>query len=142
MALGLALALAARPPDVLVSADARLIALRSGATVFLLAQPKASHFALAQWQTIWGSTPLTPAQCATSSCQVGAAWFTTVPVCAPARLIAAPIEMPACSAQVIDRLATYRQGAIAAWFTPHGIILRTDRAVQGARPWVPPYPQL
>jgi competence protein ComEC len=142
MALGLSLALAARPPDVLVSADARLIALRSGGTVFLITRPKASHFTLEQWQTVWGSTPLTPAQCTASSCQVGPAWFTTVPVCALARLIVAPIEMPACGVPVIDRLATYRSGAIAAWFTPHGVILRTDRAVQGTRPWVLLYPQL
>jgi hypothetical protein len=98
MALGLVVALAARPPDVLVSADARLIAMRSGSTVFLVAQPKASRFTLEQWQTVWGSTPLTPAQCTAQSCRIGAVWFTTAPVCAPAQLIVAPIELPGCAA--------------------------------------------
>lgn len=55
MALGLGLALAARPPDVLVSADARLIAIRSGTAMLLVSQPKAKHFTLEQWQGIWGA---------------------------------------------------------------------------------------
>ena len=142
MALGLALALAARPPDALVSPDARLIALRNGNSILLVAQPKASRFTLEQWQTIWGATPLTPVQCPVQSCQVGPVLFTTTPTCVQARLIIAPIEMPPCAAPVIDRLATYRLGAIAAWFTPNGVIFRTDRAMQGIRPWVLPYPQL
>jgi len=140
--LGLVLAFTACPPDVLVSNDAKLIAMRSGATVFLISQPHASGFTLEQWQNVWGKTPLTLAQCSTQSCLVGATWFTTTPECAPARLIVAPIEMPACTAPLIDRLAAYREGAIAAWITPHGVIFRTDRMVQGIRPWVLPYPQL
>ncbi len=142
IALGLVIALSARPPDVLVSADSRLIALRSGETVFLVRAAKADNFTLAQWRTVWGGTPLTPAGCTAASCRVGAAWYTTVPVCVPARLIVAPIEMPACAAPVIDRFATYRQGAVAAWITPDGVRRRTDRQVQGVRPWVLPYPQL
>ncbi|HYP62723.1 MAG TPA: ComEC/Rec2 family competence protein [Acidocella sp.] len=141
MALGLAVAFATRPPDVLVSADARLIALRNGAAVFVVKQPRASSFVLEQWQSIWGTTSLTPAQCTAQSCQVGLAWFTSLPACAPARLIAAPIVMPPCPVPTIDRMATYRNGAIAAWFTAQGVFIRTDRAAQGARPWVIPYPQ-
>jgi competence protein ComEC len=142
MVLGLALALSARPPDVLVSPDARLIALRSGAEVFLLAQPRAQAFTARQWQSVWGGRPLIPAACSAQTCQLGAVWYTSIPVCAPARLIVAPIVMPPCAAPVIDRMATYRDGAIAAWITPGGVKLRTDRAVQGRRPWVLPYPQL
>ena len=142
MVLGLALAVAARPPDVLVSADAKLIAIRSGNAVLLAAQPKAGRFTLEQWQTIWGATPLTLVQCPMQSCQVGPVLYTMMPSCAPARLIVAPVEMPSCTAPVIDRLATYRQGAIAAWITPARVVFRTDRAAQGRRPWVMPYPQL
>ena len=142
MAIGLIIAFAARPPDVLVSDDSKLIALRSGAEIFLVRAPKANNFTLEQWQNVWGATPLTPAACSAESCLVGSAWYTTVASCAPAQLIVAPIEMPSCPAPVIDRFATYRQGAIAAWITPHGVLLRTDRQVQGTRPWVLPYPQL
>jgi competence protein ComEC len=142
MALGLALAVAARSPDALVSPDTRLIALRSGNSILLVTQPKAGHFTLEQWQNIWGATPLTPVQCPVQSCLAGPVLFTTAPLCTPARLIIAPIEMPPCATPVIDRLATYREGAIAAWITPKTVIFRTDRAVQGIRPWVLPYPQL
>ncbi len=141
MLLGLAVALAARPPDVLVSNDAKLIVIRNGASLLLLTQPKASHFTLEQWQNIWGGLPLTPVQCSAPSCRVGAVWYTTQPVCAQAALIVAPIEMPHCPAPVIDRLATYHAGAMAAWLTPHGVMLRTDAAAQGKRPWVTSYPQ-
>jgi competence protein ComEC len=142
MVLGIALALAARPPDVLVSPDARLIALRSGPSVFLMAQPKASKFTLEQWQNVWGGRKLILADCSAKACRLGAIWYTTIPACAPARLIVAPIVLPPCPAPLIDRLATYREGAIAAWVTAGGVVLRTDRAVQGTRPWVLPYPQL
>jgi competence protein ComEC len=142
IALGLALAVAARPPDVLVSPDARLIALRDGSGILLIAQPKASRFTLEQWRNIWGGAPLIPARCPAISCPVGAIWYTTAPVCHPARLIVAPVEMPSCPEQTIDRFFSYRQGAIAAWITTHGVILRTDRQMQGVRPWVTPYPQL
>jgi len=142
MALGVALALTARPPDVLVSADARLIAIRNGETVFLVAQPKASHFTRDQWQNLWGAKRLALSQCSAPSCRIGGVWYTTAPVCAATRLIAAPIVMPPCAAQVIDRLATYRNGAIAAWLRPTSVVVLSDRQVQGERPWVQPYPQL
>ena len=142
MALGLAVAFASRPPDVLVSSDAKLISMRSGGKVFVIAQPHASHFVLQQWQSVWGNTKLLQAQCSGQSCQVGQAWYTTAHVCLPARLIVAPIIMPPCPTPTIDRLATYRNGAIAAWITPRRVRLETDRAAQGKRPWVVPYPQL
>ena len=141
MALGLAVALAARPPDVLISANAKLIALRGTGKVFIIRQPHASHFVLEQWQSVWGRARLVQAQCSGQSCLVGRAWYTTSRACLPARLIVAPIVMPACPALTIDRLATYRNGAIAAWISPHHVRLETDRAVQGRRPWVIPYPQ-
>lgn len=142
MALGLALALAARPPDVLVSADARLIALRSGSGVLVIAQPRAGRFTLEQWRAVWGATPLTMAQCTAQSCPIGPVWFTTARTCAPARLVVAPIVMPPCQVPVIDRLSTYRYGAMAAWITPSAVHIATDRSAQGVRPWVIPYPQL
>ncbi len=122
----------------------RSVARLAGLPVAILgiAQPRASRFTLEQWQSVWGKAPLTLVQCSTQSCLVGSTLFTTTPDCVPDRLIVAPIEMPVCAAPVIDRLATYRQGAIAAWITPQGVILRTDRAAQGVRPWVLPYPQL
>jgi competence protein ComEC len=147
MAAGVVLALLTRPPDALVSTDAKLIAMRSGTTVFLITQPRASHFTLEQWQNVWGDTPLTPGQCNGTACRLGPILFTsTRPLagCGDAALALSPVQLlEACGQMpVIDRLSTYRNGATAAWITPHGVVLRTDRQVQGNRPWVLPYPQL
>jgi competence protein ComEC len=49
----------------------------------------------------------------------------------------------ACAAPgtiVIDRFSVWRNGAIAAWLSPRGTKIRSDRQAQGSRPWVPPWP--
>ncbi|MDD2705369.1 MAG: ComEC/Rec2 family competence protein [Acidocella sp.] len=147
MAAGVVLAMLARPPDALVSANAKLIAMRSGPTVFLITQPRAGNFILEQWQNVWGETPLTPGQCNATACRLGPILFApTRPLagCGDAALALSPVQLlGACGhIPVIDRLSTYRNGATAAWITPHGVVLRTDRQVQGNRPLVLPYPQL
>jgi competence protein ComEC len=146
MAAGVLLAALARPPDVLVSADARLIAIRSGATVFLITQPRANRATEQQWGAVWGSTPLTLAGCTGNACSIGRILFTSAQPkggCGDAALAISPAELfGACSGMpVIDRLSTYRNGATAAWVTMHGVTQLTDRQVQGVRPWVLPYPQ-
>ena len=60
---GLLVYAAARPPDVLVSADARLIALRDGADILLVRQPKAQSYTLAQWAPVWGGVQPVLAAC-------------------------------------------------------------------------------
>jgi len=145
MALGVALALLARPPDVLVSPDARLIAIRSGGTVFLVAQRKGDRFTLEQWAPVWGQVPLTPAQCTENACRLGPVLFAAAPPadCTGSAIAVSPVEFTGCAGlPVIDRLYVYRNGATAAWVKGAKVTLRTDRAVQGSRPWVVPYPQL
>ncbi|HUM08627.1 MAG TPA: hypothetical protein VLT37_07110, partial [Acidocella sp.] len=144
MALGVALALLARPPDVLVSSDARLIAIRSGATVFLVTQHKPDRFTLEQWAPVWGEVPLTPAQCTENTCRLGPVLFAAAPPAdCTAAVLVSPAELTGCAGlPVIDRLYVYRNGATAAWVKGAKVTLRTDRAAQGSRPWVVPYPQL
>jgi competence protein ComEC len=145
MALGVVLALLARPPDLLVSPDAKLIAMRSGTTVLLAMQHKPDRFTLEQWAPVWGQTPLTPAQCSTNACQVGPVLFATAPQtgCASAVLVVSPVPFTGCGGvRVIDRGFVYRNGATAAWVNGSKVTLRTDRQIQGLRPWVVPYPQL
>jgi len=140
---GLAVYAAARPPDVLVSADASLIAIRDGATIFLIRQPKASAYTLAQWAPVWPRTGLTPAQCTTTSCMLGPVLFTTTPPinCTGAAIVVSPKPLRgACgNLPAIDRFSVYFNGASAAWLGP-ALRIRTDRAAQGARPWVIAYP--
>jgi competence protein ComEC len=146
MLAGLAVYAAARPPDVLVSPDARLIAIHTGRSVFLIRQHQASSFTLSQWAPVWGALPLTPAQCTQTTCRLGPILFAeTAPgTCTGAVLVISPQPLRgACGpAQVIDRFSVYQNGATAARISGAAIRLRTDRETQGKRPWVTPYPQL
>ncbi len=145
MAAGLAVALLARPPDVLISPDAKLIAIRAGAGVYLVEEPKASKFTLEQWQSVWGGRALIPAQCSGSACLLGRVLYAAAPVtdCLGAALLVSPVTQPGCAnVPTLDPGLTARAGAAAAWLKPSGVLVRTDRMTQGSRPWVAPYPQL
>ncbi|OYV25481.1 MAG: hypothetical protein B7X08_05415 [Acidocella sp. 20-63-7] len=134
----------AAPPDVLVSPDARLIAIRAAPSLFLIRPPKASAFTLEQWIPVWGRTQFTSAQCTAKTCSLGPILYAQSPPqdCADAHLAVSPQPLgTACAAiPIIDRVTVYENGATAAWITPGGVRLLTDREVQGARPWVTPYP--
>ena len=145
MVAGLVVALLARPPNALISADAKLIAIRSGKAVFLLEEPKASRFTLEQWQSVWGEHLLIPAQCSKTACRIGRILYASAPVtdCLGATLLVSPVPQPGClGAQILDPALVQRQGAVAAWVNAYRVQLRTDRQEQGTRPWVTPYPQL
>jgi competence protein ComEC len=151
---------AGRPPNLLVSPDAKLIALYQSGQVFLLRQKKAPAYAVQQWAPVWGGAPFTgfgPSQPAPgAACNASACRFPSpagpllvlfgppAATCAPAALVVSPVPLRgACDAPgriVIDRFTVWREGAIAAWITPRGILRRTDRDAQGNRPWVPPWP--
>jgi competence protein ComEC len=149
MTASLAVYAAARPPDALVSPDAKLIAVRTPSGLFLLRQKKASKFTLAQWQPVWGGaspTLLDPASCAGDACRFGPILLALAPPadCGDAPLVISPTPLRgACDAPgrvVIDRFTVWQDGAAAVWITKGGIMVRTDRAVQGTRPWVPEWP--
>ncbi|MBU6448154.1 MAG: ComEC/Rec2 family competence protein [Rhodospirillales bacterium] len=145
MAMGLAVALLARPPDLLISPDARLIAIRSGTQILLAEEPKAGKFTLEQWQSVWGGRPLIPAQCSSAACLLGRVLYATTPVsnCLGAALLLSPVPQMGCPGVIIlDPAFTQRAGAAAAWLKTSGVLVRTDRMAQGNRPWVVPYPQL
>ena len=144
MAAGLGVAAMARPPDALLSADAKLIAIRSGPDIFLVEQPKASQFTLEQWQAVWGGRRLIPAQCSGDECLLGQVLFAGAPAteCLGAKLLVSPVKQPGCAGvTMLDAELAEREGAVAAWAGPSGVRLRSDRQMQGNRPWVSPYPQ-
>lgn len=154
MLIGLTLYFASRAPDVLVSPDAKLIALSSPQTVLLLRQPKAASFTLAQWRPVWADRPFTPldtTQCANALCRPPTRFNNIVIAlappssgCPPAALIVSPLPLRVSCRYgqgiVIDRFTVWRNGAIAAWITGSHVTLLTDRQVQGSRPWVLPWP--
>jgi competence protein ComEC len=143
---GLAVYADARPPDILVSPDARLIAIQSGRQIFLIREPKATAFTLAQWAPVWGGAPLTFAQCPQNICRLGPILFAQTPptACGDAAIVVSPQPLRGvCGAMpAIDRFSVYENGATAAWIKAGAVQFRTDRQIQGRRPWVLPYPIL
>jgi competence protein ComEC len=148
---------AARPPDVLVSPDARLIAVRAPPGILLLRQNKAETYTLASWAPVWAGASVVPldpaaapagAACDAAGCVLaaGRVFLAVAPPlsCPPVPLVVAPVPLHgACAAPgtiVIDRFSVWRNGAIAAWLSPRGTKIRSDRQAQGSRPWVPPWP--
>ncbi|MGE4481717.1 ComEC/Rec2 family competence protein [Acidocella sp.] len=144
MAAGFGAAALNRPPDILISADAKLIAMRDGSKIFLAEQPKASKFILEQWRSVWAGHQLIPAQCSADTCRLGMILYADSPVktCQGAAVLVSPIDQPGCAGTVVlDPAATAKDGAISAWISHSGVILRSDRQQQGKRPWVEPYTQ-
>ena len=155
MAAGLLSCLVARPPDVLVSSDARLIAFRDGG-YWLQSRSGASGFVRDAWRDHLAAGPLqvlregSPAGCAASSCRIDPAGLLVlrdaarVADCSGVRLlVSAEPARGECPSEVpyIDRFSVWRDGAHAAWLTPGGVRILSDRTWRGERPWVPPPPQ-
>lgn len=163
MAAGLASPLADRPADMLVSADGRLIGVRTGSGVFLQAGQGASKFTRDAWAQYWAAGPFGPMaddpagaiRCQSDSCLLrpyadrpgamlarGASRRTecggiSVIVSAePARGLC-PRPWP----DLVDRFVVWRNGSAAIWLRPAGAIILTDRSDRGDRPWVPGVPK-
>ncbi|ABI61713.1 ComEC/Rec2 family competence protein [Granulibacter bethesdensis] len=147
--------------DLLISADARMVAVKAGPRVF--AFDKGSSPLLTEaWQAYWGVKDFTPlsvagrlathmARCGESGCLV-----TPVPgaprvflktgegteICQPGALaVILDGWSSQCRDQPVISLSQIREeGSIAVWFRPGRISVLTDRAWRGDRPWVQPPP--
>jgi competence protein ComEC len=165
IATGFAAGAAQRPPDVLVSPDAKLIALRAGDQLFLQRLPGASGLTREVWVRLYGGTatatlPPRAGQAAngTMACDDGACTLRP-PLGGPpvvllrgappgeacangtALVVSAEPVRGRCAARVVDRFSVWRDGAHAAWLEPSGARVLSDRAARGSRPWVPPPPR-
>ena len=160
VALGVLSPLLLRPADILVSADARLIGLRTAAGVVLQRNSGAADFTRDAWLQYWteadaiafpesgeaagGAVSCDPAACALRA-GGGGATLVRAPAgitCATALLIAAEPLRVDCVAPPprIDRFSVWREGAYAVWLNPDGPVLLSDRQARGDRPWVLPVP--
>ncbi|MDI3306316.1 MAG: ComEC/Rec2 family competence protein [Acetobacteraceae bacterium] len=162
IAAGLASGAWERPPDLLISGDGRLIALRAGEELFLQRLSGASNLTRDTWLRLYGKAwaeALPPEGSLAEGailCRPGACTLRPAPdgpavvllrsdppqaACATAALVvsAEPVR-GRCAAQVVDRFAVWRNGPHAAWLDETGIRVLSDRAARGARPWVPPVP--
>jgi competence protein ComEC len=159
MLAGLLVYMAYRPPDLLISSDAKLIALqvypgRGPSTIILFRQPKATSFIVSQWQAVWNGVPFTPAdtlQCNNGFCRPPSRYSNIIVAltppfadCPAATLVVSPKPLRGVfggqGKMVVDRFTVWRDGAVAAWVTPTSVRLWTDREVEGNRPWVLPWP--
>ena len=171
LAAGLAAGVLARPPDLLVSADARLIALRTAeGDVFLQRASGTSNLTREAWLRLWavedGARPLPRGAahladgaiaCAPGACRFRpAAADEGSPVavllrgdspreaCATAAVVvsAEPVRGRCAAPFVVDRFAVWRNGAHAIWLDARGgVRVVSDRQARGDRPWVPPMPR-
>ena len=163
--LGLMTPLLVRPPDLLVSADARLIGIRIGPTVYLQHESGASKFTREAWLQYWaagppqdlpkhGETAAGAVSCGVDTCMLrpidhakavmlvrgathpdGCAESSVIVSSEPARRLC-PRPWPA----LVDRFTVWRYGATAIWLDKQRAHVLTDRAYRGNRPWVPPTP--
>jgi competence protein ComEC len=165
IALGLASPALVRPPDVLVSEDARLIAVRTDAGVWVQSASGASKFTRDAWLQYWSAGPPHPIPtdgtvaggaivCTREQCMLrphadvlaamlvrgaahpdGCAVSSVIVAAEPARGLC-PKPWP----KLVDRFTVWRYGSVAIWLDPGGARVVTDRDERGTRPWVPPPP--
>lgn len=151
IAAGLLSPLAFPRPDLLVSPDARLIALRTPAGYALQSRSGASRFVRDAWDDHLASGPFRPldddtAGCDATSCRAGNVLLlrgaSYQADCAGAALLisAEPARGICPGVRLLDRFSVWRDGAFAVWLQPGPPLVLSDRAVRGDRPWVPPPP--
>jgi competence protein ComEC len=146
MLLGLAAPLLFRPPDLLISADARLLGLRVDGQTQLLRTSGAQKFTEDAWKHLWLGEPVA-LNCPAPYCLLrpfadrpGAAVLRgddSLGCEAALRISFSPIRRHcAPGAAEIDRFAVWREGAHAIWLDGAVIRIETDWQNRGARPWV------
>jgi competence protein ComEC len=163
MAAGLASPAWDHPPDLLVSGDGRLIALRTPQGAFLQAAKGSPAFTRDAWAQYWAAgsfRPMADDPAGFVRCQADACLLRPY-ADRPGALLARGAAHPAGCAQVSvivsgeparglcprpwpaldDRFTVWRSGSAAIWLEPDGARVLTDRAERGERPWVPPPPK-
>jgi competence protein ComEC len=165
LALGVAFAASARPPDLLVAGDAQSFAVRDGHRLVFVGNPL-GRFERETWLRRAGFDPesedaamrlsepsarLGNLACDSTACvyRAGGRMVSLVrnPVaaredCARADVVVAlvPLGRFRCRgpARVIGRFDLWRWGAHAVWLDPAGgVTVRTVAAARGVRPWAP-----
>ncbi|HEX9771072.1 MAG TPA: ComEC/Rec2 family competence protein [Kiloniellales bacterium] len=154
-----------RPPDVLVSGDAKLLGIRSASGELWVSSGRVARYTAETWARragvaaprVWetdgpaAERPQAEGQlrCDGLACLFHARGQLVALVndsralaedCAAATVVIAlePVPDGACPGPrlVIDRFDLWRNGAYALWLSPDGIEVRSVREVSGERPWV------
>ncbi len=153
-----------RTPDILVSGDARLVAVRSADGMLQLSSARAGRMARETWlrrsgqseaPAVWpraGRSADGVLACDSASCIYNSDGHVVAFVqhasalaedCRRADIVVATIPVRrrcASAALVIDRFSLWRDGGHAIWLVPGEVRVESVRASRGTRPWVPPLP--
>lgn len=165
IAFGLVSPLLVRPPDLMVSADARLIGVRVQDTVYLQATAGSSKFTREAWLQYWAagasrSLPIDGEHAdGAITCQKDACLLRPVSKAKAALLVRGASHPAGCreasvivSAEparglcerpwpsLVDRFTVWRNGAASIWLDGRHARIMTDRLYRGDRPWVPKVP--
>lgn len=161
VALGLLTLAAVRPPDLLISGDMRLIAVRAPDGSYVPSTARGAAMIEDVWTRRAATTLASPwpesgaAADGALTCDAEGCFYRvhekTVALirdgaalaedCRAADLVVSPVPARrSCrGARVIDRIDTYREGGHAVWIDASGFTIETVRAWQGNRPWSPRY---
>lgn len=165
IAFGLLSPLLLGPPDLLVSDDARLIAVRSPDTMILQAVSGFSRFTREEWLQYWAPARVLAmpqdgeAVAGVVACDGQACLLRPAPDAKAALLVRGAIHPEGCEAvsvivsaeparglcphpwpALVDRFTVWQYGATAIWLEGGHARILTDRSNRGERPWVPPLP--
>ena len=157
MAAGLAVAVGARPPDILVDDGARLLAVRVGGQVFVSSAPGVSRFDREAPVRLWGIASQAPfpatgaaaggaIACQAAFCRIELHRAVAVLLRdnhAPCRAAAIVLaqgsvvcpDLPISDLPIVDRDATASQGATTVWLAGGEPVIRTVEGDRGVRPW-------
>ena len=153
------------PPDILVSGDGRLMAVRDAQGRLTLSVPRGDRFARETWlrrdaqeeAESWPRNGMSAdgrLDCRPSDCVYRANGKTVAIVrqarvlpsaCRARDLVIATVNLfdvcRAAAGQTVDRFDLQSNGAHAIWIAPDGIRIETVRGARGVRPWVPAIPE-
>lgn len=151
---GIALTLLARPPDVLIARDGRLVAVRNSDGRLVFSSFKRGKFARDLWLRRDGLAPASSnadlAECDSAGCAfhgpAGQPVFYAIEPdgleaqCRSATIVVSTSPIPSCPSArlVIDDTALRRGGAHAIWLEEDSLRVRTAQDERGDRPWSRP----
>jgi competence protein ComEC len=160
IAVGVVFSVLARSPDILVSGDARLVALRAPSGGLAVWSAGGGKFETERWLLQAGEEEALPWPARDATEDGG--WLTCDPLgclyrppghvvalvrqadalaedCAVADLVVSlvPVRRACAGTPVIDRFDLWRDGTHAVWLEAWGLRIESVRERQGDRPWVP-----
>lgn len=148
IAASFATPLAAPAPDILFSADGRMIGLRDATGMYLESRSTPARFTLESWQTLWQARYAAPLACGDTPCVLrprptGPDALLLPPHAVPppdacrhaAVLAFEPLHLACPGTVVLDRFSVWREGVIALWLSQNGARVESDATWQGSRAW-------